>query len=593
MKHNMMMCAVLWTALAEVGCVPTAMERRVAGPEIISGRTFTRAQKLAGKKGADGIWRADFACNAALPPDAEGFTHVRSHAPQFFFENDWAEPARWPNEGWASVETVVESGLTGRCLDSVLPDNPVKPGSFTVADDRPAGWDLSAGVYLSGYLKHDWAFERIRIESFTPSNRLIRLAGPTTYGIGGQSWGGYSRRRFFCSNIRAELDAPGECFYDRARGQVEYIPPESGKGDAIYGVADTEPLLRLAGVSDRTYDGCVFARGAGDGIVLVDCTNVIFRNCRVSDVGGDGFVIRGGSGVKVTGCSFRRLGRGGVIVHGGDRRRLVRAGHRVEGCDFADFARLNRTCSPAVSLGGCGIDVVRNRIHDAPHSGILYGGNEHSIVSNELCRILLETGDAGAIYTGRDPTSRGNVVAFNYIHDLGRGDAGVANTMGIYLDDCDCGDAVVFNRIVNVSRGMMLVGGQDNPVIGNTFENCTVGMSIDARGTVWSDKWDSPTDKSWQMTRKVNEMPVAEEPWRSRYPRMVSYLQDHPKEPRYSPVRGNLFLGCEKCVIELASEFAKNPELLKVLDIRDNICADLPDHPSARPDTRIASGFHE
>jgi len=50
------------------------------------------------------------------------------------------------------------------------------------------------------------------------------------------------------------------------------------------------------------------------------------------------------------------------------------------------------------------------------------------------------TGDAGAFYTGRDWTSQGNVLRHNYVHDLGGGDAGHVNTMGMCFDDCDCGD---------------------------------------------------------------------------------------------------------------------------------------------------------
>lgn len=47
---------------------------------------------------------------------------------------------------------------------------------------------------------------------------------------------------------------------------------------------------------------------------------------------------------------------------------------------------------------------------------------------------------------------QGNVLRNNYIHDLGSGNASHVNTMGIYLDDCDCGDTLVGNVFVNCTK---------------------------------------------------------------------------------------------------------------------------------------------
>ena len=74
-------------------------------------------------------------------------------------------------------------------------------------------------------------------------------------------------------------------------------------------------------------------------------------------------------------------------------------------------------------------------------------------------------------------------------------------------------------------------------------------MSIDARGVVWDDRWDSPIDKSWQMTRKVKEMHVEREPWRTKYPLLLTYLEDGPREPRHIDVVGNAFTNCKEPVV--------------------------------------------
>lgn len=179
---------------------------------------------------------------------------------------------------------------------------------------------------------------------------------------------------------------------------------------------------------------------------------------------------------------------------------------------------------------------------------------------------MQETGDAGAFYSGRDPLSRGNVLRFNYVHDLGRPGDTAANTMAFYLDDCDAGDTLVSNRVKNVARGLMLGGGHDNHILGNTFENCAIGMSVDARGIVWNDRWDSPIDTSWQMTRKVKEMQVDREPWRSRYPLLLTYLEDGPREPRHIEVIGNTFTACKQPVVYSM----KADQYKHLIDFRDN-----------------------
>ncbi len=49
-----------------------------------------------------------------------------------------------------------------------------------------------------------------------------------------------------------------------------------------------------------------------------------------------------------------------------------------------------------------------------------WSGNENIIEFNEIYNVVLETNDAGAIYSGRDPSMQGNVIRYNYFHDIGK-----------------------------------------------------------------------------------------------------------------------------------------------------------------------------
>ena len=488
------------------------------------------------------------ACDAPPAPDAEYcLGTMRPHAPMFFYDHKWAQCARWPKTGWATFSEAVDSGLRSRCLSGILPDAPAVAGSFKFDDDRPARWNFENGVYLAGYWTHDWSFECLRAAGFDAETHVMTLAGAAKYGLATGTWSEEKGRRFYAYNVREELSDPGEYYYDRKTGVVEFIPPKEGVGE--FRAAVTEgPVVSLSGARDIVFDGITVEYAAGDGFRLENCERVVVRDSQIRNVGGTGVVINGGRNCEILRATVADCGFCGTIVNGGDRKTLTRCDHLVADCVISGFGRICRCYAPGARVGGVGVTVRGCTFFDAPHSAVIYGGNDHLFAENEVHDIMRETGDAGAFYTGRDPTSRGNVLLANYVHDIGRPDGTAVNTMAFYIDDCDAGDSLISNRVKNVARGLMLGGGHDNHIVGNTFENCRIGMSIDARGVVWNDRWDSPTDKSWQMTRKVQEMKVDEEPWRSRYPLLATYLADGPREPRHIEVVGNKFVNCRESI---------------------------------------------
>jgi len=88
--------------------------------------------------------------------------------------------------------------------------------------------------------------------------------------------------------------------------------------------------------------------------------------------------------------------------------RSDRENDRVENCEIRRFAERIKTYQPAIRLEGDGNAAVSNYIHDAPHSAIIYNGNDQLVEANHISDVVLESDDAGAIYTGRDWTARGS-----------------------------------------------------------------------------------------------------------------------------------------------------------------------------------------
>jgi len=137
---------------------------------------------------------------------------------------------------------------------------------------------------------------------------------------------------------------------------------------------------------------------------------------------------------------------GGLSIIGGDRKTLTPGRHQALNNHIWRFSQHQLTWAFGISFGGVGCRAAHNLIHDAPHQAVLLGGNDHVFEFNEVHHVCTECDDCGALNKGGNPSCRGNVIRFNYFHDLG-------SVMGhgsaaVYLDDGDGGELVLGNVFV-------------------------------------------------------------------------------------------------------------------------------------------------
>ena len=147
------------------------------------------------------------------------------------------------------------------------------------------------------------------------------------------------------------------------------------------------------------------------------------------------------------------------------------------------YAQRKKVYQPAVRMYGVGHRIAHNLIHDAPHQAIGYDGNDHVIEFNEIHHVVLESADAGVLYTGCNWTFRGNVVRHNFIHSIPHGPG--LGTVGVYLDDCASSTKIFGNVFYDMLKPTFIGGGRDNVIANNIFVECDTPVHLDNRGLRW------------------------------------------------------------------------------------------------------------
>ena len=457
-----------------------------------------------------------------------GFGHpVTPAGLELLFQDAPMTLARWPNEGadrWAHV--------AGAAADQGA-------DHFAYDGDRPAQWAKADDAWVYGYWQFDWADGYTKILGVDAARHQIRTdkAGDLLAYTPGHRW--------YALNLLEELDTPGEWYLDRTSGLLYFWPPSDvGAGHPI--VSLTRDLIHVDGVSNVTLRGLTLEACRGDAITIQGGSHDLVVGCRVLGAGDRGVVIAAASDSGVRDGEITGTGEGGITLSGGDRKTLTPGRNFVVNCRLHNYSRWARTYRPGVGVDGVGNRVAHCLIYDAPHNAILLGGNDHVIEYNEIHHVCRETGDSGAFYMGRDWTMRGNVVRFNYFHDLAAG-GGVAgeyhDVMAIYLDDTAAGTTVFGNLCVRAGHAVQIGGGRDNTVSNNVFVDCRPAVSLDARGLGWAAKFLTPGG-GWDMQGRLAAVPYDKPPYSTRYPHLADVLSDNPNAPKYVVIQHNVAVRC-------------------------------------------------
>lgn len=464
--------------------------------------------------------------------------------------------ARWPTTGYTTLAKVVERG----------DGTPAHPGTFVYRAERPGHWLVDGNIWLDGYWVVPWQSDVVQVARIDPATKQITLVATPPRGVGSKYAGpsGSGKENWYAFNVLEELNVPGQWCVDFKSQTLFFWPPAPLTGMEILLSDLATPLVELTDVSHVTFRGLVFEAGLGDGITIAGGSDDLLAGCTLRNLGGKGVVVKGGVHHGVLSCDLYALGQGGIYLSGGERKSLTPAGHFAVNNDIHHVGVRQRTYAPPISVGAydapsaVGCRIAHNLLHDVPHAGVLYGGNDHVLEYNEVCRVALDSGDVGAFYTWHDWTSRGNVVRYNFVHDS-------PGVNAFYMDDGDSGDTIFGNVVYQTIYGPFIGGGHDNIVRNNLIIDCEKGIHIDARGV---SRGYNLQNKG--MVAAVNAVHYQQPPWSTRYPEMHNLLDFHPELPTGNVIEHNVTVHCK-----IGLHLGGKKEELQYSTIRDNL--DLPD----------------
>ncbi|MCB1211017.1 MAG: right-handed parallel beta-helix repeat-containing protein [Verrucomicrobiales bacterium] len=394
---------------------------------------------------------------------------------QLMFQGQRQILARYPNYaakdplygGWAFVDAFPPSGA---------PEGHQWYTTLYVKPQDLRQWAHPEDVELDIFAQYGWWNFIEPIASLDAKTRLLTLKKKCGYAL-------HPANRYHFQNALAELDAPGEWFYDKHDGMLYFWPPAAIQdGDVRLPVAEAFFKIKQ-GAKNIAIRGLTLTGCHGSAITFERAEDCVVDHCTITQVGafhGSGIGVSDGKNVRLTHNEISFTGSNGISLSGGDRKTLTGPGHVASDNHIHHMGVFNKNAC-GISIYGVANTAAHNHIHDGPRMGVQMSGNNLIVEYNHLHHLCLETQDGGAIYTGgRDwISSRGSVWRYNLIHDVigcGQEADGLKHpwfTFGLYPDDNTGGVDIIGNIVYRVAH---------TPIHLHNARDCLVENNIFALG---------------------------------------------------------------------------------------------------------------
>ena len=391
---------------------------------------------------------------------------------------------------------------------------------------------LTSEVFLHCYYQSEYFCNIFRITNYDSSQgRLTMGSVPFDYNWTDSCCGVYisnkgMKARFL--NVKEQLKNPNEYYIDYTNKKLYVIPPS--------GTSISNVKVQLAYQTFGTYDQGVFYGTEGSDLNIVfervnfdgfrskifkgGLTNTKFYKCIFKNSNSTLFdeTVKANN-IEFRQCKFGNTNGWGIKLDNSGTRtstQIVSGNVKIYNCIFNNIAFNNSQCTYMESIylgqmGSCvGAEVRGNKLYLNSGMAIIFGGNDNVFDDNIFDSQCYESGDAGALYSGRNWTFRGNVISNNLFKGGHMYHSDDVITMGIYLDDMMSSANVTNNVIKDYPIGMMLGGGRDHVITNNEIYGGSIPISFDARGLAEADLSE--------INGYSREVDFTSSVWTSKYP---------------------------------------------------------------------------
>ncbi|MGO8039917.1 right-handed parallel beta-helix repeat-containing protein [Rhizobium leguminosarum] len=287
--------------------------------------------------------------------------------------------------------------------------------------------DLPVSKNAAGLVAHivggfhpgsQWGSDTLPVVSIDTANRAINTQG-TSYFFTAEG------SRYFLTGAAALLDAPGEWWYDRVKGQLDYIPTDRPPTSSTVVAGMLPTFFRLDGADGMVVSGLQFRDGDPQGSGKFGTDTRSFGAIRLDH----------SDGVRLLGNSIDNVGVG---IHVSESKDVLIAGNVIGdvagngiyvGTTYGSFGRSD------------GARILSNHIHDIGRvyfetAGIWFQAADSIRIAHNLVENTAQFGIAGGSLWGAQDAVHDAVIEHNVIRNANQqtADGGAIKLMGEQAD---------------------------------------------------------------------------------------------------------------------------------------------------------------
>lgn len=412
-------------------------------------------------------------------------THIKkpNNVRLFFYNGKRMEPARYPNidrehdpyrTGFAFAD---ERGIKSLVKTHFYAATGLYNDEIQVRSEDQRQWAHPEDGWVIVAPRHNWWNKSYGIKAY--SNGVFMVNTPHTE----ITQRNFVWDRWCVQNMREELDAPGEWYYDKREKKIYFITPDGSNPNSGTAVLSEEPcVIEARNVSGVELRGLEFANAYG-GINLMNVRDTKVLGCSVHDIAfhwGEGIRLHQCERTEVRDCDVYNSGSHGISLSSDDAKKAqsidYRSNNVVDNCYVHHCGEIN-SHGIGIYIAGNGVKITHNLVHDMPRCGMFGYGRFADIAYNRVRHVNTINDDTGAIYGGGWPV--GTRVRYNWFSDsigFQRNKEGkyvlYRGACGIYPDE-GCGGLEVYGNLVENCHhvAMHLHNGRWITITNNVFIN--------------------------------------------------------------------------------------------------------------------------